>query len=694
MDDCIRSRVALIALLTLLLLASPRVAAADRALREAIAREQARPVPPVLPRAAFLARAQLGEVSLAPDGRHLAWLEDRGGRTQLWLQPLPDGEPRPLLPRTAATELAWSRDGRWLLLPEPAQLSRLPVAGQGGGGRLSALGGLSRRSLLRPDPTQAAAVLLLERPARTDAAGRWRVLRLDMDGRETVLLDAPDRIVDLALAADGRVAWVLSAVAAQHVLHQLDANGTSREGLRCAELRRCQPIATAPDGGVWLWGHPQGDLSSLFHLATDGRLTRLMQDPAAEADLADLTVDPVDGRPRLLGWRSTVPRQVALDPADAARLTALQARFPDRILRVAIGGDRWLVEEQADTLRGARWWLAEADGEPRAVRAEAGFVYDGKPVPRPDESAMARKLPVRWTASDGRALHGFIHLPPGADPARAPLVVLVHGGPHSLVRPDFSNDAQLLANRGYAVFQPNFRASTGLGRELMFAARGDYGRGRVLADIVEGTRWLLAAGVGDPARVAIAGASFGGYAALLAATVEPALYQAAIAGVPPTDFGQVMRDYLGSGEEMFPGIPMAVSMRELGADPVDAALMQRLRDDSPNANAALLQRPVLIVAGGRDDRVPIRGVTHYAATLRQLGKDLTLYIDPDAGHELADAHSREAWYYLMETLLHYRLGGPPPEPASSALRRHLQQHLRLRGAEFQRASDLPASPED
>lgn len=75
-----------------------------------------------------------------------------------------------------------------------------------------------------------------------------------------------------------------------------------------------------------------------------------------------------------------------------------------------------------------------------------------------------------------------------------------------------------------------------------------------------------------------------------------------------------MRDYLGSGEEMIPGIP-AVSMRELGADPADAALMQRLRDESPNANAALLRRPVLIVAGGRDDRVPIRGVTHYAATL-------------------------------------------------------------------------------
>ncbi|MCU0756490.1 MAG: prolyl oligopeptidase family serine peptidase [Xanthomonadales bacterium] len=675
-----RNRVALV--LLALLLAVPGIATANQALREAIAQERARPVPPVLPRAAFLAEPQLREVSLAPDGLHLAWREDRGGRTGLWLQALPDGEPRQLLPRSAASELAWTRDGRWLLLPEPTQLAYLPVAGTSDGGRLSALGGLSRRSFLWPDPTHPAAVLLLERPARMEAGGRWRVLRLDVDGGETVLLDDARQIVDLALAADGRVAWVLYAVDARHELHRHEPQGTTRPVLTCAELRRCQPIGTAPDGGVWLWGHPEGDLSGLFHLSTDGTLRLLMQDPAGEADLADLTVDPQDGRPRLLGWRSTVPRQAALAAADAPRLAALQARFPGRILRVWIGGDTWLVQEQADVLRGARWWLASADGEARAVRADAGHVFAGQPMPRPDEAAMARKLPVRWTASDGRALHGFVHLPPGADPARAPLVVLVHGGPHSLVRPDYSNDAQLLANRGYAVFQPNFRASTGLGRELMFAAQGDFGRGRVLADLVEGTRWLLAEGVGDPARVAIAGASFGGYAALLAATVEPALYQAAIAGVPPTDFGQVMRDYLGSGEEMIPGIPMAVSMRELGADPADAALMQRLRDESPIALAALLQRPVLIVAGGRDDRVPIRGVTHYAARLRTLGKDVTVYIDPDAGHELADPHAREAWYYLMERLLHHRLGGPSPEPPSAALRRHLQQHLRLRGSDF------------
>ena len=247
------------------------------------------------------------------------------------------------------------------------------------------------------------------------------------------------------------------------------------------------------------------------------------------------------------------------------------------------------------------------------------------------------------------------------------------------VRPDFSGDAQLLANRGYVVFQPNFRGSTGLGSDYLLSSQGDFGNGRVQRDIVEGTQWLLAHGVGDATRVGIAGASFGGYSALLGVTFQPQLFRVAVAGVPPADFSFVLRDYLGAGQEMQPGIPMAVSMRHLGLDPADDALAARLAAQSPTANARALRHPVLIVAGGQDERVPIRGITDYAARLRTLGKDVSLFVDDQANHGIADERSREAYYYLMETLLHRQLGGGPPEPASAALRQHLERHLRLTG---------------
>lgn len=657
---------------------SPGPARTDvAALQHAIAAERARPVPARLPRAAFLSQPREHGFALAPDGRQVAWFGEQGGRRGVWLQALPDGEPRLRLARTDAAELVWSRDGHWLFLPGSRQLAVLAADGQGGDGELSTLGGLGRRVFVGADPAIGDAALVVEQPARNAvAAARWRLLRVQPGGRETLLHEDDLPIVDAAIDGTGQLAWLMRAEGAAHVLYRLASPGLDRAVLRCEVPRRCRLLGVSAEGGAWMLGNVDADLSGLLHVRGDGRVRRMHQDPRGEADLNHVALDPVDGEPRFLGYDSTVPQLLARSAEDEARLATLQRALAGASLRVEAGGDRWLVIERGDRLRGERAWLASDDGAVVLLRPEAGFVFGGHPQPRPDESAMSRKWPVQWTASDGRRLHGFVTLPLGVEVSRAPLVVSVHGGPFSLVRPDFSNDAQLLANRGYVVFQPNFRGSTGLGLDYLLASRGDFGHGRVQQDIVEGTRWLLANGVGDADRVGIVGASFGGYSALLGVTFEPALFKAAVAGVPPADFGRVIREYQGAGQEMHAGIPMAVSMRALGVDPEDAAQMQRLAAQSPSANAAALTRPVLVLAGGEDERVPIRGVTHYVARLRTLGKDVTFFVDTDAGHAIADEKTREAYYFLMETLLHEALGGPEPEPASAELQSHLTRHLR------------------
>ena len=659
-------------------------------LRASVASERARPVPPRVPRAELLATPQVQAVAMSPDGRQLAWLRVRSDRREVWAQALPDGAPRQVLPRTQAEALAWSRDSRWLLLPEPRQLAALPMAGQRGAGEVAALGGLTRRRFLWVDPSQPSAALLLERPARTAARGQpWRLLRVAVGGAETVLHEDARAIVDAAVGDDGALAWLLVAEGEGHALYRAADPAAREPVLRCERMRRCGLVGAAPAGGLWLWSNVDGDRSALLQVDARGRVQRRHEDPRGEADLFDVTLDPADGRPRFVAYRSTVPQLVALEGDDATRLAVIERQRPGRALQVMPGRERWLVQERSDTLRGDRWWLADAAGRLTEVLADAAFLFDGKPRARPDEAQMARKRPVRWTASDGRVLHGFVTLPAGVDVARAPMVVLVHGGPFGLVRPDFSGDAQLLANRGYVVFQPNFRGSTGLGRDYMLASRGDFGNGRVQRDIVEGTQWLLANGIGDGARVGIAGASFGGYSALLGVTFQPGLFQVAVAGVPPADFSFVLRDYLGAGQEMLPGIPMAVSMRHLGLDPADETLARRLSAQSPTANAAALRHPVLIVAGGQDERVPIRGITDYAARLRVLGKDVSLFVDDQANHGIADERSREAYFFLMESLLHRRLGGAAPEPPSARLRQHLGQHLRLTGESLSEIEPCP-----
>jgi dienelactone hydrolase len=675
---CARAGSALLGGLCLLLAADALAMPADATLREAVQYARQQDPAPRLARAAFLARELERGLTLAPDGRHLAWLAAQGERQGVWLQAVPEGRPRAVLADTDATALDWSPDGRWLLVAGSRQLALIAVDGQPGSGELSALGGNSRRVYVGPDPVVAGAALVIERPARLAGDAKlWRLLRVQADARETELHADTRPIVDAALGPEGRVAWVLRAEDAQHLLYPLPAPGLDQPVLRCGALRRCRILGPSPQGGLWLSGNPDRDRQSLLHLDADGRLELQHEDPRAEADLYAVTLDRTHGQPRFLAYQSTVPQLHAVQPADRDRLERIQRRLEGTSLSVETGAGRWLLSERSDRWRGARHWLAEPDGSLQRVLADSRFEFAGQTQAPPADSAMARQWPVAWTATDGRRLHGFLSLPPGVDVRSAPLVVIVHGGPYSLVRPGFSPDAQFLANRGHVVFQPNFRGSTGLGLDYMRAAGGDFGRGRVLTDIVEGTRWLLAEGIGDPARVAIAGASFGGYAALLGVSHEPELFQAAVAGVPPVDFGWVVREYEGSGHEMYPGIPMSSTMRALGVDPADAALMQTLATQSPMANATSLSSPVLIVAAGQDERVPIRGITHYAAQLRTLGRDVSLFVDRDADHSLSDDLSREAYYYLMEAMLHARLGSPAPEPPSPALAAHLRKHLLL-----------------
>jgi dipeptidyl aminopeptidase/acylaminoacyl peptidase len=273
-------------------------------------------------------------------------------------------------------------------------------------------------------------------------------------------------------------------------------------------------------------------------------------------------------------------------------------------------------------------------------------------------------------------------VPPGIDPSRAPIVAHVHGGPFAVMRPEFTSVSQLLANRGYVVFEPNFRGSTGHGRAYMRAGNGDFGNGRVQQDIVEGVQYLTAQGIGDAKRVGIVGASFGGYAALQGVTFQPDVFRVAVAAVPPADLGWVLRWYSRSVDQMAPGIRLSTSMRLLALDPADAKVQERLRAQSPIANVGRMSRPVLLLAGADDERVPIRSVMHYAAALKLHGKDATLLVDPEGRHQLEDPRTREAYFYLIERLLHRRLGGDVPEAPNAGLRGFLDRNLLLRGSDF------------
>lgn len=330
-----------------------------------------------------------------------------------------------------------------------------------------------------------------------------------------------------------------------------------------------------------------------------------------------------------------------LNQADpAARLySSLQRAFPGQSVRLTSvtddgrlaivfvssdinPGDYYLFDVpamKAEYLRSAREWI-----DPRRMR---------------------QKEPVAFAARDGLPLHGYLTRPAGDGPH--PLVVLPHGGPHS-VRDTWGFDweVQLLASRGYTVLQVNFRGSGGYGMDFQAAGYREWG-GKMQDDVTDATRWAIEQKIATPERICIFGASYGGYAALMGAVREPALYRCAIgfAGVYDLEL------MLSSAD-----IPDSRSGRAY----LDLALgndVTFLRSRSPVHNAQQIQIPVLLVHGKEDWRVDYEQATRMKSALEQNRKEVEWMSLGREGHGIYDEETRREVYERVLNFLDRHLKG-------------------------------------
>lgn len=378
------------------------------------------------------------------------------------------------------------------------------------------------------------------------------------------------------------------------------------------------------------------------------------------------------GRPRVASYFTDRRHDYGLDAATQSHIAAIERQLPQAELEIAIGDDgAWLLTERGDRLQRARYHLYD----PRRRRLTGVLEDQQAPARKLPETALARKIAFDYRASDGMRLHGFLLLPPGRDAATLPLIAMIHGGPYSQVRREFDARLQFLVNRGYAVFQPNFRASTGYGRAYAAAAQSDFGNGRVHADILDGLDYLLAHGIGDRRRQAIEGHSFGGYSTLLALSHTPDRFRIGIAAAPSPDFGWTLKS-MAQADSNTRRVSLRAQFRARAIDVGDPALLARLRADSPERQVEAVGRPLLIIAGARDDRVAIRSLTHYVARLKAAGKHVGFLIDPDSGHQLEAPLAREAYLYLLEREFQRHLGGRAETAISPPLRDYLRRNLR------------------
>ncbi len=259
-----------------------------------------------------------------------------------------------------------------------------------------------------------------------------------------------------------------------------------------------------------------------------------------------------------------------------------------------------------------------------------------------DPAHMAQPKPIKYNARDGTVIHGYLTLPPGRDPKKLPLIILPHGGPYGVRDTlDYSSEVQFLANRGYAVLQPNYRGSGGYGDDFDDIGRGQIGRA-MQDDLDDGMDWAVKEGIADPDRVCMVGSSYGGYAALWAVTRNPERYRCAASFAGVTDWGRILR-YDAQFFSRYGNRKWKERVR--GEDGFDLNLV------SPLAQVARLARPVLLAHGDKDTRVPFKQFTTYRDAAAKGGKAVETLLFPGEGHGF-DLNENEAkWYEALETFL-------------------------------------------
>jgi len=327
-----------------------------------------------------------------------------------------------------------------------------------------------------------------------------------------------------------------------------------------------------------------------------------------------------------LRYLTELPHVKWIEPHRAQAQVDVDAALPGKINTIVSTSDdnrRLLVLSWSDRDPGTYYTFDPETSTLRKFIARMPWIH-------PEE--MAAMKPIHYQARDGLTIHGYLTLPTGSGSSPHALIMYIHGGPWARDTWQFEPMVQFLASRGYAVLQVNYRGSTGFGQQTMGLAVRQIG-GTIQDDITDGLKWAIASGIADPARVAIMGASYGGYSALWGATRTPELYRCAIDISGPADWAEMVQDAKNRDVKY----AYAVWSERIGSLKNDPA---RLKEISPINFAAQVRAPILIIHGSLDRQVPEVQSREMAAALKANGKICETIMLPNEEHSFRFEKSR------------------------------------------------------
>jgi len=407
-----------------------------------------------------------------------------------------------------------------------------------------------------------------------------------------------------------------------------------------------QPVTFTRDGkSMYLIDSRDANAGRLVEIDLDtNEIDVIAEDPVY--DVSDVMINPDTYELEAVSFTKAREEWTLLDPALEVEFDAIRDKAEGEFSIVSRDNDdgTWLVAFTKDDGPISYYSLDRES-------MDWTFVFDHRTDLNDYE--LTSMVPFVFEASDGLDVHGYITYPVGKGRRNLPMVLNVHGGPWARDLWGYNPEAQWLANRGYVCMQVNFRGSTGYGKDFVNAGNREWG-GKMHQDLIDAVNWAVAEGIADPERVAIYGASYGGYAALVGATFTPDLFACAVDMFGPSDLTTFIETVPPYWTTM-----LTIFYERLGNPETEPAF---LRSRSPLFKVDDIEIPMLIAAGANDVRVVQAESDQIVAAMEAKGLEVEYVVFPDEGHGFMKPENRLSFYGTAERFLAKHLGGRYEEP--------------------------------
>ena len=618
--------------------------------------------PALIDRELIFGNPEYAGAQISPDGKYISFIKPYKDTMNVWVKGVdePFNAARPMTADTTrpVRNYFWSRDGKYILFVQdkdgdenfnvyavnPADKaatgSDVPVARN-----ITDAKGI--RAMIQAVPESDPDAIYVGINERDKAWHDLYKVKIST-GERTLISENRDRYQGMIF--DNTDKLRLATRAAQNgdtEILKIGADGKATKIYDCNSFETCGPVRFHKDNKRVYMQTNKGSLDLIELVLMDaetGAVTKVESDPLGKVDFGGASFSEVSKEIVATTYEDDRERFYWKDKKFESDYNYIKKSL----------GDRDINFQSATTDESKFVVVTSSDVDPGTV-----WLYDRKTKnlktlyqvrEKLDRKSLSPMTAVKYKSSDGLEIPAYLTIPKGSNGKNLPTVLFIHGGPWGRDSWDYHSYTQFLANRGYAVLQPNFRASTGYGKKFLNAGNNEWGQ-KMQDDITWGKKYLVEQGIADPKRVAIMGGSYGGYAALAGVAFTPDEYAASVAIVAPSNLQTLLEAIPPYWEAI-----RTVFYKRMG-DPNTPEGLAQMKRQSPLTSADKIKTPLMVVQGANDPRVNKRESDQIVVALRDRKYPVEYLVAPDEGHGFARPVNNMAMIAAAEKFLARHIGG-------------------------------------